>query len=166
MKQEDVEPCVQFIASHPVVGLRYGKDISQLASALKAVLHLESVRAVVFEEHSDHGSIRILAGGVLGFVTDKFLQRAKKPPYFWIGPELSPVTLAGKTPFLSDHQLREANATHGLNEVIWFWAIRQEDISRMEVRKHSMEAHYAETKGFRLKELLAQGTVVEEVESA
>ncbi len=166
MKQEDADTCVEIIATHAVVRLHYGKDISRLASAIRAVLPLESVRAFVFEEPSADGSMRMLAGGILGFVTDEFTQRAKQPPYFWMGPELSRLTLAGKTPFLFDRQLREANATHGLNEVVWFCAIRQEEMSRAEVRMHTMEGHYSEVRGFRLKELLAQATTAEELEHA
>ena len=166
MKREDVDTCVQFIATHPIIGPRYGKGISELSKAIKSVLHLNSVRSLVFEERCDDASNRIFAGGISGFVTDEFVQSAKRPPYYWIGPELVRLTLSAKTPFLSDAQLCAGNATHGLNEVVWFWAIGPNDVSRMEVRKFTMETHYSEMKGFRLKELLAQGTVVEEVESA
>jgi hypothetical protein len=54
----------------------------------------------------------------------------------------------------------------GLNAVTWIWGIGPEDVHRLDVRKHAMEAFYLEMQGFRLRELLGQGTVIEEVESA
>src|SRR5277367_6173031 len=106
MKLKDVDMCMEFIACHPVIGPRYEKNISYLSSAVKAVLNLESVRAFLFEETDETGSVRPFATGIVGFVSDEFARRATKPPYFWIGPEITRLTLEGRSPFLSDEQLR------------------------------------------------------------
>jgi hypothetical protein len=165
MKPKDVATCVKFIADNPVVGPRYGTDFSQLASAVEAVLHLESVRAFTFEEHNDAGTVRPFACAIMGFITDNFLQRSKQPPYFWVGPEIARLTRTGKTPFLSDEQLREANALRGLNTTTWLWGISLRDILRPEIRMYTMEAFHTELRGFRLAHLMGQATGMEELES-
>lgn len=165
MKLKDVDTCVEFIACHPVIGPRYEKNIFHLSSAVKTVLHLESVRAFLFEESSETGSARPFATAIVGFVSDEFVRRATKPPYFWIGPEITRLTLGGQSPFLSDEQLRAGNTSLGLNATTWLWGIGIRDVMRMEVHKHAMEAFHTELHGFRLKVLMGQSTGKEELKS-
>ncbi len=166
MKSSDVDGCVSVIASHPVYSPRYGHNLVHLAPALRACLSLESLRAIVFEETLPDGAVRLMGAGVFVFVTDQFLAAAKSPPFFWIGPDLARLVCSKRSPLLPNDDLRAANALGGLNAVTWLWGISPDDIHRLEVRKHAMEAFYLEMRGFRLKELLGQGTVIEEIESA
>src|SRR5271170_4581444 len=139
MRSEDVDATMEFISSNPVFGPRYGKNISRLGTAVKAVLHLESVRAFVCEEISGRDSVRPFSVAIIGFVADEFARRATQPPFFWIGPEITRLTLTSQSPFLSDEELRQGNTLFGLNATTWLWGIGLQDILRMEVQKLAME---------------------------
>ncbi len=165
MKPFDVQACVDLLSQHPSYRPRFATQLSSLAPAIRASLSLDSLRAVVFEEVSADGAIRLMGGGAFVFVTDEFVQAVKTPPFFWIGPEIARLIKDRKSPLLQQDELRRANALEGLNALTWFWGISPDDVGRLDVRKHAMEAFYFEMLGFRLKELLGQGTVIEEVES-
>ena len=60
MKPKDVDSCVAIVASHPIYGPRFGREIRSLGPALSASLSLESLRAVVFEEALPHGAVRLI----------------------------------------------------------------------------------------------------------
>jgi len=73
--------------------------MNYLKEALAAVSGLNSFRAVTLENIAPDGESHLLGAGIIGFVSDEFVASAKTPPYFWIGSEVTRLTLKGKTPF-------------------------------------------------------------------
>jgi hypothetical protein len=163
MRRKDVRECVDIVAAHPIVGPRYGKSIADLRAVWSRLLAEDNFcSATVFEEIN--GSRANLVGaGVSVFVSDEFLREAKKPPSFWIGPELAKRAAAGDhSSLLTAKQAREANSRDGLNLVIWQATVREQHMQRMEVWEAFMKAGVEEHRGYRLKELLvAQAESVE-----
>lgn len=118
MRPKDVRKCVQIIASHPVIEPRYGNVVADLCPSWMKLLGQEAFRAVVFEESQGSDS-RIIGCGVSVFVADDFLRLLKTPPFFWVGPELVKRIRSGRSPLLSNKQVREANRDGGVNVVVW-----------------------------------------------
>ena len=154
MRLKDIPECVRIVANHPVIGARYGDDISKLGKAWQAVWGQESARAVVFEE-TVAGRTRMWGAGVSVFVNDTFLRELKTPPFFWIGPELARRICGGRSPLISDRQVREDNASTGLNLVVWEGCIRHEDSTRLELYNAMISSFLQEHRGFRLREVIA-----------
>lgn len=71
MRPNDVRNCVDVVASHPVIGPRYGKSITDLRAAWLELLRYEAKSAVVFEE-IEGPATRIWGVGVSVFVHDEF----------------------------------------------------------------------------------------------
>ena len=113
---KDVRKCVDIIASHPVIGPRYGSEIHQLQSTWLLLLRWEGFLARVFEK-VQNSRTTICFVGVSVFVTDDFVRELKTAP-FWSGPELIRRAAPGDFPILGDKQLRNANAQDGLNH--WY----------------------------------------------
>ena len=153
MGPADVPKCVSLIASHPVIGPRYGKAITDLSTALLRLLDFEAKSAVVFEEAQD-SRVRIFGVGVSVFVNDEFMHEVKTPPLFWIGPELARRIARGNSPLLPGRSLREANANGGLNLLTWEGCIRPEDAGRAETYNKMILAFIEEHRGFLWKEII------------
>src|SRR5215831_1806981 len=117
MKPADVRECADIVASHPVIGPRYGSEIQQLQSAWLRLLRSEGCLARVFEK-VENSRTTICFVGVSVFVTDDFVRELKAAP-FWFGPELTRRITRGDIPILRDKQLRDANARDGLNLLVW-----------------------------------------------
>jgi len=49
MQPDDVDACAALVASHPVIGPRYGRSATRLARAWKSVLGREAIRTGVIE---------------------------------------------------------------------------------------------------------------------
>src|ERR1041385_3786394 len=88
MEKKDVAECVEIVASHPVIGARYGPAIKHLAAAWQRLLKMDSKRAVVLED-LDGPRTTICAVGVSVIVSEDFMKELKTPPLFWQGPELA-----------------------------------------------------------------------------
>jgi DNA-binding CsgD family transcriptional regulator len=161
MRREDVWACVQLMASHPDFMRQYGSSSDLLRKAWLRQFGSAAFRGVVFEEI--HGAeTRMFGVGVLVFVTDDFVEEAKRPPYFWLGPELATRMVNGNSPVLSDKDLRRLNSTSGLNVVPWPLGCRVEDVKRVEVTSLAIGSFIEQVRGYQLKEFLAQSSVEEE----
>ena len=153
MKPNDVAGCAAIIATHPVIGPRYGPVIKDLGRAWLRLLESQAMTTAVFEEVEKGRAI--LAGvGVGVFVHDEFVRELKARRQFWFGPELTKRVLQGNSPVLSDKEVREANSGNGLNELVWETLPRQNFAQRTEIY-HLMGSAYIEIhRGFRLKEMI------------
>jgi hypothetical protein len=136
MRPKDVRECVGIVASHPVLGPRYGSAIHELNSVWLSLLGREAFRAFVFEE-SRGANQKILGAGVSAFVR-------------------------GRSPLLSDRETREGNTDGGLNLLVWEGIVRPEDFLRVEVNIEAVSAFVEQHRGFLLKEVLSQCVNVEQ----
>lgn len=161
MKQNDVHECVSFLLGHPSFGPQYEGDLQSIVKAWTTLQECDAFHANVLEEIIGDG-VRLLGPGVWVVVTDKFAQEMKTPPFFWLGPELAKRVASGRSPLLSNDQLRKANATTGINVVAWPCGPSQMDSSRMEINHLFMGAFVEMVSGYRLKELFFQPPVAEQ----
>jgi hypothetical protein len=153
MKPKDVAGCADIIASHPVIGPRYGPVINHLGRAWLHLLDSHAMTTAVFEE-VEKGRVSLAGVGVGVFVRDEFVRELKTQRQFWFGPELAKRVLNGNSPVLSDEEVREANSGEGLNELVWETLPQQSFAQRTEIY-HLMGAAYIEIhRGFRLKEMI------------
>lgn len=165
-KSEDIPLLVRMVVEHPILGKRFESALPELATALQATLNLDSVRHMTLEERTPDGRVHMLGAGSIGFVTEEFVAQVKSPPYFWIGPEVTMLTATGKTPFLADSDLRRANTVGGLNTITWMYVISWQEMLRFEVQKLAMDAYCENLSGFRLKQIIGQATLAEELHIA
>jgi hypothetical protein len=107
IQPKDIRECVEIVASHPVIGPRYGAAIADLAKAWLRLLTNDAMLTGVFEE-TEGGRISPWCVGVSVIVTDDFLAELKKPPLCWIGPMLASRLARDESPLMSARQLREA----------------------------------------------------------
>ena len=154
MQPKDVRECVEIVASHPVVGPRYGAAIADLPKAWLRLLTSDAMLTGVFEE-TEGGRIRVWCVGVSVIVTDDFLAELKKPPLCWIGPELAKRVARDASPLLSARQLREANMAGGLNAIVWEGCIRAGYEDRPDLFHHIMAGFLDSHRGYLWKEILA-----------
>jgi len=154
MQPKDVRECVEIVASHPVVGPRYGAAIADLPKAWLRLLTSDAMLTGVFEE-TERGRIRPWCIGVSVIVTDDFLAELKKPPLSWIGPELARRLARDESPLLSARQLREANMAGGLNAVVWEGCIRAGYEDRPDLFHHIMGGFLDSHRGYLWKEIVA-----------
>src|ERR1700726_4762022 len=124
MRPNDVAECAKIIATHPVIGPRYGSAIADLRPAWLRLLESEAKITLVLEE-LDGAHATICFVGVAIFVSDDFVRELKRPPLRWFGPELARRIQGSNSPLLSDRQLREANSCgSGLTTITWEACIR------------------------------------------
>lgn len=72
-----------------------------------------------FFEEQIGADVRLIGPSVWVAVTDEFAAEIQRPPFVWIGPELARRIASDNRPVLSNQQFREANASVGLNIVVW-----------------------------------------------
>jgi DNA-binding CsgD family transcriptional regulator len=163
MRRKDVRECVDIVGAHPIVGPRYASATADLREAWSRLLAGDGFCAATVFEEKTGARVNVAGVGVSVFVSDEFLREAKKPPSFWIGPELAKRVARGDhTLLLSSKQVREANSREGLNLVIWQATVREQHMQRVEVWDAFMRAGVEQHRGYRLKELLvAQAESVE-----
>lgn len=157
MRAADVEACIDIVASHPTIGPRYGRTISSLGATWSRLIGTEAFSGRVFEE-ANQSAPRIVAVGTRFFVTDSFLTEMKTPPYRWTAPEIVKRVSGTSSPLLSDKEVRAANLGSGLNLLVLEGAVCARDMGRPEVIGAFFEEFIALHRGFRLKELITQGT--------
>src|ERR1700753_94263 len=105
MQPGDVHEAAEIIAQHPVIGLRYGSAIEDLATAWLRALSSEAAHGFVL--HSEENDDTPIYG--LNFTTivnDDFVRELKTPPHFWVGPELTKRIVRGNSPLPTEKQLR------------------------------------------------------------
>src|SRR4051812_8578856 len=103
MRPKDVAGATAVLACHPVIGARYQNSIDQVHSAWLKLLGSEAFSGSVFEEF-EGDTPRLIAAAASVFVSHKFLQELKAPPFFWIGPEIARRVARGESPLLSDRE--------------------------------------------------------------
>lgn len=157
MRPQDIKACVEIVAEHPTIGPRYGTAISALGAAWAHLLGREAFSARVFEEEAG-SQYRIVAVGTRFFVNDSFLREIKKPPYRWVAPEMIRRVHDENSPVLSDQQVRQAQADHGLNLLVLEGAICARDLGRPHVISSFFGEFIELHRGFLIKELITQGT--------
>jgi hypothetical protein len=153
MCREDVEECVEILASHPVFGPRYGAAIDDVGRAWLQLLGGGATSATVLED-SERAHEKILFVGVAVFVRDSFLHELKRAP-FWLGPELTERVVRRESPVLTPRELRAANSTDGLNLVTWAGCIRPAFVSESALYRVMMQAFIENHRGFLWKEVIA-----------
>ena len=164
MRPKDVRPCVEIVASHPVLVPRYGAAIHDLAKAWLDLLGQEAFRAIVFEDVTVN-NVRLLGASVSAFLHDDFFRRLKTTPVPWIGRALTEWITGGQSPLLSNKEMREGNAESGLNLVVWEEIVRLEDFLRTEVNVAAVSALVEQHRGFLLKEIISQTVNCEQLAS-
>jgi hypothetical protein len=165
MRAKDVRECAAILATHPVIARRYMHALVNLRTVWLKLLGREAFRAVVFED-SQNFRANIIGVGVSTFVSDEFLCSLKRPPFFWVGPELTRRVLLGESPLLSDRTVREANAKGGLNLIVWEGALRPEFTACVEAHAAVISAFVEQHRGFLLKEAVCQPSSCESLEAS
>jgi hypothetical protein len=163
MKAAEVPECVSIVATHPLIAPRYSNVLNNLETVWISLLGREAFRAVVFEDTRED-RVKLLGLGVSAFVSDEFLHALKRPPFVWIGPELTSSISRGESPLLSDQAVREANSKGGLNLVSWEGAIRPKYWKSAEVHATVISAFVDQHRGFLLKEVIGQPPTLEALE--
>ena len=160
MQLKDVRKCVEHIAAHPILGPRYGKLIHRLPSAIRFALS-NGLLTAIFEECQ--GSTTRHLGAAMGlFVSDDFLHHSKTAPSFWFGPELVKRIDAGKSPLLSEAEVRDANSAQGLNLLVWHNTCHPQDLVRGEIATPVMTSFDQIFRGFQLREVVGQADCIEQ----
>jgi hypothetical protein len=160
MRPKDVAPCVEIVAQNPFIGPRYAGILPELRSVWLSLLGREAFRAYVYEDLQDSPP-RLVGVGCSAIVSDEFLCEAKTPPFFWIGAELTRRVGRGRSPLLSDKQVREANCNGGLNVTVWEGAVRIGDMHRIDVSNSFFGTFIELHRGFLLKEIIGHGSTDE-----
>ncbi|GAC1691656.1 MAG: hypothetical protein NVS9B5_33500 [Terriglobales bacterium] len=155
MRPRDVRECVEIVATHPIQAPRYGPAIRNLKTFWQGLLGREAFRAIVFEEMQNDSRLRSVGLGVSVFISDDFLNHIKTPPYFWVSPELMKWEANGKSPILSDKQIRECNAKGGLNLLVLEGTFRSDHELPPEAQTAIFTAFIEQHRGFLLKELIS-----------
>lgn len=154
MLATDLDECVEVIATHPVIGRRYGPAIEQLRAAWLRLLGGEGMRTTVFEAQ-EHGRARICFVGISLCVDDDFVGHLKTQPIPWVGPQVVKWIMRGDSPVLTDRQLRERNSKGGLNLLVWEGCIRSGFETHKEIYREIVRAFLAEHRGFLWKEIIS-----------
>jgi hypothetical protein len=160
MRPGDICKRVEHFAAHPILGPRYGRLIEFLPLALTHALDRDLPTPVVYEELLGSAT-RLIGIGLRAFVSDEFVREMKATPNFWVGPELVDRIRSGKSPLLSDAEVRNTNSTTGLNLVAWHNSSYPEDLRKATVGTLAMTAFEENYRGFRLRELVGQADCLE-----
>jgi hypothetical protein len=154
MRPNDVNPCVDIVASDPVVGPRYGSSLDHLRRAWRSIVGADAAGMLVFEDLSGSRPTTC-AVAVAVFVQGSFLRELKTRP-FWVGPELARRIVAGESPLLSNRQVADANSGSGLNVVVWEACLRAEFARTSEVQRALASAFIDYYRGFLLNEAISE----------
>lgn len=157
MRHEDIPDCVKIVGSHPVLAPRYGETIALVPEAWSLLLNQQAFNGVIFEE--PHGkAFRKVGLGARAFLSDAYMAKMKKAPFFWVGPDLAKCIVKGQSPLLTDRELRQANLSGGLNLFVWDGAASADDLGRTKVMNSLFVEFIDQHRGFLLKELIAQSS--------
>jgi DNA-binding CsgD family transcriptional regulator len=154
MEPRDVRGCVDLIASHPVIGPRYGRTIEHLHGVWLSLLEREASAATVFYADDSPNAPICFFGNTVA-VNDDFVRDMKTPPHFWIGPELTRRIASGASPVLNSKEFREANSHGGLNMVCWENCPRSGYEANTELHRYIMSVFLQLHQGYLWKEVIA-----------
>jgi hypothetical protein len=156
MRLRDIPECGRIVASHPTLGPRYGGEIANVCAVWRRLFANEwYFTSAVFEE-VEGTRVRVLGAGLAAFVADDFLQEAKNPPSFWLGPEITRRVTRGDSPLLTEKQVAEANSRDGLNLLVLQTGLNPEHFVQSEAQVVAATAFVEDHRGFRLKEAFVQ----------
>jgi hypothetical protein len=149
----DPSACMPLVTSR----CRYGDLFGHLPNVWCSLLRNDALVSAVIEDLDCAQEDRLVAFGVSVFVTDDFLRHAKRPPLFWMGPELIRRTLRNESPILDPRAIRQANSGEGLNIFTWEVDVRPSDNAEfsaisVELMRSFLEFH----SGFKIKEVVGQ----------
>jgi hypothetical protein len=153
MQPKDIRECAEIIKAHPVIGPRYGRAKHELHSAWALLIGREAMTTAVYEE-VDGAAVRKCGVAVGLFVYEDFVRELKTPPLFWFGAELLKRITAGRSPVLSDREVREANSSEGLNLIVWEALPCLDFAKRADLFHLMIEAFREVHRGFRLREMI------------
>lgn len=153
MQPADIPECVDMVASHPLIGPRYGSTIELLPEAWLRLLQCEAHFAtVILAEEGPRSPICFL--GISFAAHDEFVREMKTSPQFWVSPELTRRVMRGDSPVLTPKQLREANSSDGLNLAIWEGCIRLGYETHSELHRYMMAVFIEAHRGYLWKEVI------------
>ncbi len=152
MRTADIAEVVEIIANHPAIGLRYGSALALLPAALARLLASEThiTRVII-----DSAAARICFVGIGAFVREDFLDELKRPPHFWIGPELTRRIAHGESPLLTAREVRELNSRGGLSMVVWEGCSRRGYEANGELVRCMMSLFIETHRGYLWKEIIS-----------
>jgi hypothetical protein len=156
MRHRDIPECVRLVATHPVLGSRYGDAIKDLPGVWRRLLNGEWFFTTAIYEEMEGIKAQILGAGISVFASKEFFREAKTTPFFWLGPELTRRIAQGRSPLLTEKQVSEANSREGLNIVIWQSGAHPDDLKRPEIWEVGVNAFLETHRGFRLNEFILQ----------
>lgn len=153
MRAADAAACADVVATHPIIGPRYGPASRHLERVWRRLLSSEGMTTAVYEELTPNG-IAFAGFGVGVFVSDQFVLELKAAPQFWFGPVLCSRIVNGHSPVLSDREVRVANSVEGLNELVWEALASPGFADRSELF-HLMGSAYVDIhRGYQFKEMI------------
>ncbi len=162
-RPDDIAPCVQFIADHPVLGPRYGSSIAQFGDMWRRFLDSDALFSLVSEESVPGAATPLIGSHIAGFVSDDFATELATPPLKWIGPALVDRFLHGSAPLLTDTEVRYANSTGGVNILVWPTAPRANFDNLPELLQGSQTLFFDAYRGFNIKRLQTQASLPAEI---
>jgi DNA-binding NarL/FixJ family response regulator len=165
-RPDDINPCVKFVADHPVLGRRYGSTIERLGGVWGGFLGSDALFSIVSEEVDSGGASSLICAQVASFITDDFAAELTTPPLKWIGPALVNRCLHGPAPVMTDAEVRQANSTTGLNILVWPTGPRPGFDNLPELFRESQVIFFDAYRGFNIKRLQTQATHPVEVRMA
>ena len=154
MRAKDVREAVKATAAHPFLAARYGSRLADLERVWLGLLRLDASVCFILEE-TRGANLRIAGVGIATFVLDEFVRELKTPPLRWIGPEAVDRIVQGRSPVLSDREVREANSTTGLNVAVWQSAMRVEEFTA-ELANEATTSFHESLGGFLMRETVTQ----------
>lgn len=92
------------------------------------------IRATVVEDPEQSPEQALQMIGVSGFVSDDFAERYLSDPHPGLANEVYKQVLAGKSPLLSQSEIRTANSGGGLNLVMLHFVLRNPDLGDPKVQ--------------------------------
>ena len=156
-RPDDIAPCVQFIADHPVLRPRYGPAIEHLGTVWRRFLGSDAFSASSAKRLVS-GTARMIGAQIASFVSEEFATELATPPLKWIGPELVNRCAHGPVPVLTDAEVRRANSTHGLNILVWPTGPRPGFENLPELLQGSQVVFFDAYRGFNMNRIQTQAT--------
>lgn len=149
----DLRSCVQ----HLTVRGRYGSLFERLPEIWCALLRREALLSAVVEDLDAPEGRRAVGLGVSVFLADDFVEEAKTPPLFWIGPELVRRVSGDASPILDSTAIGRANSGGGLTVFMWEVNVRPvAEVHFFSVAMEMTQTFFDFHAGFQIKEVISQ----------
>jgi hypothetical protein len=134
MRLRDIPECARIIAPQPTLGPRCGKEIANISALGRRLFADEWYFAHAIFEGVEGVRAGVIGAGLAVFVSDNFLQEAKTPPSFWLGPEITRRVTCGNSPLLTEKQVAHANSRDGLNLLVLQTGFNPDDFTQPEAQ--------------------------------